>query len=400
MIKRMVIMLIAVVVVLGGIFGFEVFKAVMIKKFMAAHELPPQTVSRPRPARGMAAADRGGRQPARRQRRRSVARGRRRRRSISFNSGDDVRAGRAAAQAARGRRHRQAQSLQATAELTRSPTSATSKQFKTQAVSQATVDTDAANLKNAKAQVAQQQAIVDKKILRAPVRRPSRHPRGRSRPISRRRHGHRHAAGARPDLSSISSCRSNRSTRSRSARRSRCKIDTFPDQTFAGEISAINPKVDTSDPQRPGARDVEKSGSQAAARHVRDRGHRRPARRRTTSRCRRPRSPINPYGNTVYLVDDKGKDASGKPQLVARQTFVTTGATRGDQVADPQGRQRRRHVVTAGQIKLHNGSTVQINNSITADRRCRPDAASISRRAAMNFTDIFIRRPVLATSSA
>ena len=42
------------------------------------------------------------------------------------------------------------------------------KQFKLQAVSQATLDTDAANLKNAKAQVAQQQAILDKKTLRAP----------------------------------------------------------------------------------------------------------------------------------------------------------------------------------------------------------------------------------------
>ena len=42
------------------------------------------------------------------------------------------------------------------------------KQFKLQAVSQATVDTDAANLKNAHAQVAQQQAIVEKKTLRAP----------------------------------------------------------------------------------------------------------------------------------------------------------------------------------------------------------------------------------------
>ena len=40
--------------------------------------------------------------------------------------------------------------------------------LKTQAVSQAQLDTDAANLKNAKAQVAQQQAIIDKKILRAP----------------------------------------------------------------------------------------------------------------------------------------------------------------------------------------------------------------------------------------
>ena len=45
MIKRMVIMLLAVAVVLGGVFGFQVFKGMMIKKFMAAMASPPQTVS-------------------------------------------------------------------------------------------------------------------------------------------------------------------------------------------------------------------------------------------------------------------------------------------------------------------------------------------------------------------
>ena len=45
MTKRMVIMLILVGVLFGGIFGFQAFKAHMIKKFMAAQGLPPQTVS-------------------------------------------------------------------------------------------------------------------------------------------------------------------------------------------------------------------------------------------------------------------------------------------------------------------------------------------------------------------
>ena len=45
MIKRMVIMLVAVAVVLGGVFGFQVFKAAMIKKFLSQMSAPPQTVS-------------------------------------------------------------------------------------------------------------------------------------------------------------------------------------------------------------------------------------------------------------------------------------------------------------------------------------------------------------------
>src|SRR5580704_3451767 len=45
MTKRMVIMLVAVAIVLCGIFGFQAFKATMIKKFMSAMASPPQTVS-------------------------------------------------------------------------------------------------------------------------------------------------------------------------------------------------------------------------------------------------------------------------------------------------------------------------------------------------------------------
>ena len=45
MTKRMIIMLIAVAVVLGGVFGFQVFKANIIKHVMASLANPPQTVS-------------------------------------------------------------------------------------------------------------------------------------------------------------------------------------------------------------------------------------------------------------------------------------------------------------------------------------------------------------------
>ena len=73
---------------------------------------------------------------------------------------------------------------------------------------------------------------------------------------------------------------------------------------------------------------------------------------------------FNSYGNVVYLVDDTGKDAAGKPRPVARQIFVTTGATRGDQIAVLSGVKDGDVVVTAGQIKLHNGSPVEIDNAV------------------------------------
>src|SRR5215469_8023813 len=41
----MVIMLLAVALVFGGVFGFQAFKNAMIKKFMSTMTAPPQTVS-------------------------------------------------------------------------------------------------------------------------------------------------------------------------------------------------------------------------------------------------------------------------------------------------------------------------------------------------------------------
>jgi membrane fusion protein (multidrug efflux system) len=64
----------------------------------------------------------------------------------------------------------------------------------------------------------------------------------------------------------------------------------------------------------------------------------------------------NPYGSTVFLVQ---KDAAGKP--VAQQTFVTTGATRGDQVAVLKGVKEGEQVVTSGQLKLKNGTPLIIS---------------------------------------
>ena len=60
----------------------------------------------------------------------------------------------------------------------------------------------------------------------------------------------------------------------------------------------------------------------------------------------------------------QGKDAKGEPMLAARQSFVTTGATRGDQVAVLSGVKAGEKVLSAGGIKLHNGSPVIVNNSV------------------------------------
>jgi membrane fusion protein, multidrug efflux system len=371
MIKRMVIMLVAVVIVFGGIFGFQIFKGFMIRKFISAASNPPQTIS-------VAKASFSEWQPQ------IEAIGSLRAvkgadlslevsgvvESISFNSGDDVEEGapllklRAADDVAR------LQSLQAMAELSAITNERDQKQFKMQAVSQATLDTDSANLKNAQAQVAQQQAIIDKKLLRAPFA------------------GH---LGIRAvDLGQYLGPGTVIVTlqaldpifvdffvpqqlvdRIRLDQAVTVKVDAFRDQVFTGEISAINPKVDT------GSRNVQIRATLKNADHKLLPGMFATVDITTGSPqnyVTLPQTAItyNPYGDTVYIVDSKENEADGKPQLIARQTFVTIGPTRGDQVAVLKGVADGDTIVTAGQIKLHNGSVVLIDNSVTPTADATP----------------------------
>jgi membrane fusion protein (multidrug efflux system) len=73
----------------------------------------------------------------------------------------------------------------------------------------------------------------------------------------------------------------------------------------------------------------------------------------------------NPYGSTVFVLKPGNtKDAKGQAQLEAQQVFVTTGPTRGDQVAILTGLQEGQQVVTSGQLKLKNGTPVTVDNSV------------------------------------
>jgi membrane fusion protein (multidrug efflux system) len=290
--------------------------------------------------------------------------------TITFNSGDDVAQGKQLLKLRAGDDAARLESLQAMADLSEITYERDQKQFKMQAVSQATLDTDAANLKNAKAQVAQQQAILDKRILRAPF------------------DGH---LGVRVvDLGQYLSAGSVIVTlqaldpifvdffvpqqsvdQVRLGQTVTVKVDAFRDKTFTGEISALNPKVDT------GSRNLQVRAVLQNPEHKLLPGMYATvdiAIGAPQNYITLPQTAIsfNPYGDTVYVVDNKGTDANGKPQLIARQTFVTAGATRGDQVAVLKGVGEGDTVVTAGQIKLHNGSAILIDNSITPTADAAP----------------------------
>jgi membrane fusion protein (multidrug efflux system) len=138
-------------------------------------------------------------------------------------------------------------------------------------------------------------------------------------------------------------------------------VDAFPGETFAGRVTALNPQVDDAtrnfQVQATLANPGEKLkpgmyGSVDVALPHED------------SFITLPETAIvyNPYGDAVYVLEH-AKDASGADALTARQQFVELGETRGDEVAITKGVKPGDEVVTAGQLKLRNGSAVQVNNA-------------------------------------
>jgi membrane fusion protein (multidrug efflux system) len=87
-----------------------------------------------------------------------------------------------------------------------------------------------------------------------------------------------------------------------------------------------------------------------------------------------PRTTItfNSFGSSVYRIESNGQDEKGKPKFSAKQSLVSTGDTRGDQVAILTGVKEGETIVTSGQIKLRNGSPVTIDNSVHPSNDAMP----------------------------
>jgi membrane fusion protein (multidrug efflux system) len=169
MTKRMIIMLIIIGVIFGGIFGYLGFRSYMIKKYMSSAVAPAVTVSaitavteewQPqisavgslRAVRGVEVANEIA----------GLVQ------SVHFKSGDTVTTGQLLVQLNADSDVAQLQTLTAAVELAETVYERNKKQLIAQAVSKASLDADAADLKGKRAQVAQQKALVSKKTIRAP----------------------------------------------------------------------------------------------------------------------------------------------------------------------------------------------------------------------------------------
>ena len=371
MIKRMIIMLIVVGLILGAIFGFISFKGRMIKEYMSSQGVPLQTVSTitantlewsPKlEAVGSLQAVQGVDISA------EVAGIVEK---IYFKQGDNVKVGTPLLQLRAYDDIAKLESLKASAQLARITYSRNQAQFSVNAISKQTLDIDKASLDVAIANVGQQQALVNKKLILAPFT-------GR---LGIRLVDVGQYLEAGTEISTLQALDTlfvdfflpqQALEALKISQKITLKTDAYPAQTFTGDITVINPKVniDTRNVQvRATLNNPDNKllpGMYATVTIATGLAHRYITLPRTTI-------TFNAFGSTIYRVDANGQDETGKPKLIAKQSFVTTGDTRGDQIAILTGVNEGETIVTTGQIKLRNGSPVIVDNSIQPSNDATP----------------------------
>jgi len=167
------------------------------------------------------------------------------------------------------------------------------------------------------------------------------------------------------------------------------KVDVFPGTSWEGTVTTVNPEVD------PGTRNVRMRATVENPDGRLNPGMFASVEVQSGEKGQAIVVPATsvifaPYGDSVYVIEqdkgegDKGaqpkgeeakpkgpagkataqKPGSDKPNLIARQRFVRLGDRRGDFVAVVSGLAPGETVVSNGAFKLHNGQSVMVNNSL------------------------------------
>ena len=362
--RRMTIMLCGVFLLLGLIFAFNQLKTFMIKHFISGMGLPPATVStmvitttewqpkltsvgNVRAFRGVELSTEIGGLVL----------------TVPIKSGQDVKEGDLLIKLNDASDIAQLKSLKAMADLAKVINERDRQQLAIQAISKNVFDTSAADAKSKQAQVEAQIALVAKKNLKAPFS-------GRVGIVSINPGQFVNPGDKLLTLQTLDPIFVDFNLPQSNAEQIQVgqdvlvTTDAFRDASFTGKITAVSPKVDTNtrnisieaqiaNPDKkilPGmfANVNIKLGEQVKLLTL-------------------PQTAVtyNPYGSTVFIAKPTGKkDKQGKPALEAQQVFVTTGATRGDQVAILKGVEEGATVVTSGQLKIKNGTPLIINNKV------------------------------------
>lgn len=360
MIKRMLLMLLAMTLIVGGVLGYKLFGRYMMNKSVAGQRPPPVAVS-------TAEAQALTWQPALRavgsfvamqgitvsaQLDGAVT-------QIAFESDTPVRAGDLLVQQDISTERAQLDSAEAAAALAKLSLERGT-QLRAQG-SNAQSDLDAANAtyQQAQANTAAIRATIEKKTIRAPFA-------GRVgiRQVSLGQFL-RSGAAVVP-LQALDPIYFNFSLPQQNAGRVArgqevtVTVDAYPGEVFKGTVNALNPSVDDATRSLQIQATLKNAEARLSPGMFGSAELQLPS---VENVITVPLSAIvyNPYGDAVYLVENAGKDANG---LTVRQQFVQVGAKRGDQIAITKGVKAGDTVVTSGQLKLRNGAAIVVNNSV------------------------------------
>lgn len=292
-------------------------------------------------------------------------------REVNFKSGQDVKAGDLLIQLNADSDIAQLRSFEAAAELAAVVLERDKAQLAARAVSQAQVDSATADLKSKRALAAERAATVAKKTIRAPFSgklgittvNPGQFLNPGDKIVTLQTIDPIYIDFYLPQKQIAALAVGMVVTLS---------SDAYAGQTFSGKVTSINPKIDVV------TRNVQVQATIANAKRRLLPGMF--ARVGVASGEKRryltlPQTAItyNPYGSTVFVVKPgEQKDAKGGGELVVEQVFVTTGETRGDQVAILKGLQEGQEVVSSGQLKLKNGTAVAIDNTVQPANSANP----------------------------
>ncbi len=290
-------------------------------------------------------------------------------REITFDSGGAVKKGAVLVKLDTTAEEAQLQSARADAELARVNLTRMRELRKGESSSQADLDTAEARAKQAAAAVANLEALIAKKSIRAPFD-------GRI-SIRQVELGQVLAAGAPiASLQSITPIHADfwlpqqALVDLKPGQAVELTTDTFPGTSWKGEVTAINPEVD------PTTRNVK-----VRATFQNQDGRLRPGMFASAQVLSAEKHPVllvpvtsvlyAPYGDTIFTIESK-KDAAGKEALTVRQQFVRLGERRGDFVAVTSGLERGQRIVSAGAFKLRNGQAVVVNEALAPHAQLEP----------------------------
>jgi membrane fusion protein (multidrug efflux system) len=151
----------------------------------------------------------------------------------------------------------------------------------------------------------------------------------------------------------------------------RVTTDALPGRVFPGKLTAVNSMVDTV------TRNVSVQATLENADHVLRPGMFAKAEvvlPEKSSALVIPGSAVSyaPFGDSVFVIEKKKDEKTGKETQVIRQQFVRIGEARGDFVSVTEGLKAGETVVGTGVFKLRNGMAVTINNDLAPKPQINP----------------------------